>query len=113
MEMYGLDVAEFLHRHPLADGGSSVKSLAKVPGLAFLAQLLLQLARRKVDAYGDGVVITMCESLRDGLSQLRYSHHQFGLIIDASEVVRDEERLVVLKQSRVRLEENHRTLRFI
>ena len=60
-----LDIQELLLRHPLADGSRAVEALADGPGLACLRSLLLQVARREVDAHSHRIVIAMGKPLRD------------------------------------------------
>ena len=112
MEMDGLDVAELLDIYPFADGGRSVKSLGKFPWLSSFSQFLLHLACRKVDAHGHCVIVAMGKALWNGLAQLADAHHQFGLILYSSQMIRDEERLAVVEQRRIGLGKNNRTLWF-
>ena len=112
MEVDSLDITELLDIHPFADGGRTVEALGKLPRLSSLSQLLLHLACGKVDAHGHRIIIAMGETLRNGLAQLADTHHQFGLILYSSQMIRDEERLAVVEQRRISLGKNNRTLWF-
>ena len=111
-EVQCLDITELLDVDPFADNRRTVESLGEFPRLASLAQFLLHLACRKVDTYGYCIVITVGETLRNGLSQLGYSDHYFGFILYSSQMIRDEERLAVIEQSRICLGKDDRTLWF-
>ena len=82
---------QFLLGYPLADGGRAVESLADGPGLTCLRSFLLQVTGCEVDAYRQGVVVTVGKALGDVLTQPTDAYHHLRLVVDASEVVRDEE----------------------
>lgn len=111
-EVQCLDIAELLDVDPFADNRRTIKSLGEFPRLSSLAQFLLHLACRKVDTYGYCIVIAVGKTLRNGLSQLGYSDHHFGFVLYSSQMIRDEERLAVIEQSRISLGKNDRTLWF-
>ena len=111
-EVQCLDITELPDVDPFADNSRTVESLGEFPRLSSLAQLLLHLACRKVDTYGYCIVIAVGKTLRNGLSQLADTHHQLGLILYSSQMIRDEERLAVVEQRRISLGKNNRTLWF-
>ncbi len=92
---------------------AAVEALADRPGHALAAGLLLQGARREVDAHGERIPIAVGEAHGDALAQSADAHHQLGLVVDASRPVGQEEGLAVLQQSRVGLQEYHRFRRAI
>ena len=105
-------IAGHVDIHPFADSGRTVESLGKLPWLTRLSQLLLHLAGGKVDAHGHRIIIAVGETLRNGLAQLADAHHQLGLILYSSQMIRNEERLAVVEQRRISLGKNNRTLWF-
>ena len=112
MEVDSLYVSKLLDVHPFTDGSRAIESLGKLPWLPFLPELLLHLTSRKVDTHSYGIIIAMGETLWYGLAQLADAHHQLRLILNASQMVWDKERLAIVELGRISLGKDDRTLWF-
>ena len=111
VEVDTLDVEELLLGNPLADGSRAVEALTNGPGLASLRGALLEVTGRKIYAYGQGVIITVGKALRDVLAQATDADDNLRLVIDATQMVGDKERLSLIQDGGVGFCKNHRLVR--
>ena len=102
---------QLLLRHPLADGGRTVETLANSPGLSSLRGTFLQVAGCEVDAHGQRIIVAVGKSLGDVLAQAADAHHDLRLVVDAPQVVRDKEGLSLIQDRRIGLGKDHRLVR--
>ena len=111
VEMDALDVEELLLGNPLADGSRAVEALTDGPGLTGLRGALLEVTGREIDAYGQGIVITVGKALRDVLAQATDADDNLRLVIDATQMIGDEEGLSLIEDGRVGLGEDDGLIR--
>ena len=105
MEMNGLNIKKLLLRYPLAYSCRAVEPLADSPGLSCLRSLLLQVARRKIDTHSHRIIIAMSKTFRDILTQTADTHNHLSFVVDTSQMVRNKERLTLIKKGRIGLRE--------
>lgn len=94
-----LNVLEILHRDKRTDDGGIVESLAQLPRIARFSKTALQVTCRKVDAHGDGIIVTVCKAFGDVLAQTTDAHDQLRLVMNLIGEIGDKNGLPSLSKA--------------